>query len=129
MAAPQLPAQPIDGFVLEWWVAGDYVFPEVEHRRATYHANTAWADHPFSKSSGINGAPFVDQWAIYAERRPSGRLSGWDISKWVADCHTRRIDAVRATLAKVDARLASLRSQIAELERARKALEGRSDGE
>lgn len=78
-----LPAEPVDGYVLEYWDADieTYRLATADPRgfRATYHVNTAWRDLPWSKDSPIGGAPLINQWAIETVHgSPQGRSVGWE---------------------------------------------------
>ena len=77
-----LPAEPVDGYVLEYWDADIETYrlatADPSGFRATYHVNTPWANHPWS--DGTSGAaPFVDDWAIETiAGAAQGRREGWE---------------------------------------------------
>lgn len=76
----EIPAEPIDGHRVDWWVL-NHDHAELVHHHAIYHVDTPFAEvEPDSwlLEDGRYVPPFHQQFALYERGKLDGRSGGWD---------------------------------------------------
>lgn len=120
-----LPDEPVDEYVVEWWHAPFIELPPVRCR-AVFHIRQLWAAHPWSVNNP-GGHDFLSQWALWADGRAEGRLDGWSrLASFVdRDCFAtarEALDHLRTEALLEEARLVeqlqAVRARYNELEEA-----------
>ena len=90
----KLPANPVDGYTLEFWQVYLGLSTHLDKVRYKYYKNTSWATYVdtdgggyYSQNEKDRGSPLIDQWMVssfYPETghwHPVGRFDGWDIKQ------------------------------------------------
>lgn len=120
----ELPAEPVDGFEVEWFSIGEHVeFGRGDARasRAVYHVNGKWADVVGESMGRMRGLDFVGQWQIFDAGKFSGRADGWTSIRRVAgarDVFPDRVAALEALADRIATELLRLRAALARAEAA-----------
>jgi hypothetical protein len=96
-----IPEKPVDGFTIRYWhLSFSDVWCYIREKKATYHANTPWAN--YSPNSG-GGADLVDDWMVSEKSEnghwsDTGRWCGWDKVGWtkehMTNCFATREEAI-----------------------------------
>lgn len=112
----QFPDEPVDRFTFVFYEVFDCTWT-VYQRRMTYYVNAAYSEHDPSDPERFESyARIVDEWMT-----DTGRIQGWKgVQRFLVmnarTYFTTEGEAYADVRARIDARVASMRRQISELE-------------